>query len=219
MIASGNFSLANDYASIFNGGAGTSEIIMQFTNTEIEAQSYHGFFLLDQGTFNPFGTGGRLELPVDESLVAAYEPGDVRKDASIAPARPGFYQAIKYPSGLTGNDPFYISRIAEMYLIYAEAAAEAANNPAAGLERLNQLRVKRGLPPISPATMEAFRDAIQQERRVELAFEGVRWTDLKRTGRAIEVLPNVTNPDQLLYPIPTTELDVNPNLVQNPGYR
>lgn len=219
VIASGNFSLANDYASIFNGGAGTSEIIMQFTNTEIEAQSYHGFFLLDQGSFNPFGTGGRLELPVDESLVAAYEPGDVRKDASIAPARPGFFQAIKYPSGLTGNDPFYINRIAEMYLISAEAAAEAANNPAAGLERINQLRAKRGLPPISPATMEDFRDAIQQERRVELAFEGVRWTDLKRTGRAIEVLPNVTNPNQLLYPIPTTELDVNPNLVQNPGYR
>jgi starch-binding outer membrane protein, SusD/RagB family len=155
---------------------------------------------------------------VDPSLIAAYEPGDVRRDASIAPARPGFHQALKYPSGLTGTDPFYINRIAEMYLISAEASAEAANNPAAGIARLNEVRVRRGLSPVAPASMAAFRDAILQERRVELAFEGVRWTDLKRTGRAINVLPNVTSPNQLLYPVPTTELDVNPNLVQNPGY-
>lgn len=218
VITSGRFTLAADYASIFRGGAGTSEIIMQLTNTETEAQSFHGFFLLDQDPYNPFGTGGRLELPVDQSLIDAYEPGDVRRAASIAPARPGFFQALKYPSGLTGNDPFYINRIAEMYLISAEASAEAANNPAAGIARLNEVRVRRGLSPVSPASMAAFRDAILQERRVELAFEGVRWTDLKRTGRAIDVLPNVTSPNQLLYPVPTTELDVNPNLVQNPGY-
>jgi starch-binding outer membrane protein, SusD/RagB family len=218
VINSGRFTLAADYASIFRGGAGTSEIIMQLTNTETEAESFHGFFLLDQDPYNPFGTGGRLELPVHPSLIAAYEPGDVRRDASIAPARPGFYQALKYPSGGTGDDPFYINRISEMYLISAEASAEAANSPAAGIGRLNELRAVRGLGPVAPGSMDAFRDAVLHERRVELAFEGVRWTDLKRTGRAIEVLPNVTSPNQLLYPVPTTELDVNPNLVQNPGY-
>ncbi|MGE5383615.1 MAG: RagB/SusD family nutrient uptake outer membrane protein, partial [Omnitrophica WOR_2 bacterium] len=69
----------------------------------------------------------------------------------------------------------------------------------------------------------------EKERRLELAFEGHRWFDLKRTGRAIEVMSNVKGPNgealnyqpnenKLLWPIPQSELDNNTKLVQNPGY-
>lgn len=61
-------------------------------------------------------------------------------------------------------------------------------------------------------------DAILLERRLELAFEGDRWFDLVRTGRAVEVLPTLTDSRFTLWPIPQGELDTAPNLVQNPGY-
>jgi hypothetical protein len=74
-----------------------------------------------------------------------------------------------------------------------------------------------------------MRLAIEKERRLELAYEAHRWFDLKRTGRAIEVMNNAIGPDgqkigynltqnKLLWPIPQAELDKNSKLVQNPGY-
>jgi len=61
-------------------------------------------------------------------------------------------------------------------------------------------------------------DAILHERRLELAMEGDRWPDLVRRGQAIAVLGLEDRPEQRLFPIPLAELDVAPNLVQNPGY-
>jgi len=74
-----------------------------------------------------------------------------------------------------------------------------------------------------------MRLAIEKERRLELAFEGHRWYDLKRTGRAIEVINNAKGVDGVnlgytldvnkqLWPIPQAEIDKNTKLVQNPGY-
>jgi hypothetical protein len=74
-----------------------------------------------------------------------------------------------------------------------------------------------------------MRLAIEKERRLELAFEGHRWYDLKRTGRAIEVINNAKgangenlgyqlNQNSLLWPIPQGELDKNTSLTQNTGY-
>jgi hypothetical protein len=71
--------------------------------------------------------------------------------------------------------------------------------------------------------------AIEKERRLELAFEGHRWFDLKRNGRAIEVMNNVKgaggvslgyqlDANKLLWPVPQSELDKNTKLKQNPGY-
>jgi hypothetical protein len=58
--------------------------------------------------------------------------------------------------------------------------------------------------------------AIDHERRLELAFEGDRWPDLVRTGRAVPVLGIPAF--QTLFPIPQSERDVAPGLTQNPGY-
>ena len=78
-------------------------------------------------------------------------------------------------------------------------------------------------PNLSINTQGEFRLAIEQERRVELAFEGHRWFDLLRTGRAITVLqPKVSVNIQdymLLLPIPQTQIDINPSKIkQNTGY-
>jgi hypothetical protein len=94
---------------------------------------------------------------------------------------------------------------------------------------VNQIRSRVSLPATPASDQAAMRLAIEKERRLELAFEGHRWYDLKRTDRAIEVINNVKGEGgaslgynltttKLLWPIPQAELDKNTNLVQNPGY-
>ncbi|MFZ4563019.1 MAG: RagB/SusD family nutrient uptake outer membrane protein, partial [Bacteroidales bacterium] len=94
---------------------------------------------------------------------------------------------------------------------------------------VNVIRSRAKLANTTANSQAAMRLAIEKERRLELAFEGVRWFDLKRTGRAIDVMNSAVGPDdvplgynltqnRLVFPIPQAELDKNTKLVQNPGY-
>ena len=94
---------------------------------------------------------------------------------------------------------------------------------------VNQVRTRAKLPNATAATQADMRLAVEKERRLELAFEGVRWYDLKRTGRVITVINNATGvgdvnlgyhltTNRLVWPIPQAELDKNTKLTQNPGY-
>lgn len=94
---------------------------------------------------------------------------------------------------------------------------------------VNQVRSRVGLSATPAANQTDMALAIEKERRLELAFEGQRWFDLVRTQRAIEVMNaqkdgngNPLNYNaqsyQLIYPIPQTQLDLNPLLKQNPNY-
>ncbi|TVQ65910.1 MAG: RagB/SusD family nutrient uptake outer membrane protein [Balneolaceae bacterium] len=136
------------------------------------------------------------------------------------------FSIIKF-NGVRGNtvDDMPYMRLAEMYLIQAEAAAKAANDPNAGVAALQTLRDARNAGPVPAealANMTAFEDEILDERMRELAVEGHRFFDLKRLGR------DVRNPDgsikmradsyRILAPIPISLRNVNPLLVNNPGY-
>ena len=81
----------------------------------------------------------------------------------------------------------------------------------------NRLRVRAGLAPDPTIglTQAGVLAAIARERRLELAFEGDRWPDLVRTG---QVLAIGVPAQQALLPIPQAEIDVAPNITQNPGY-
>jgi len=133
-------------------------------------------------------------------------------------------------NGAKGNlaDDLRYMRLAELYLIWAEAAAKDANSPAAGAEPLDALREARGLAPLATAnpgalaSMQAFEDEILNERMRELIVEGHRFWDLKRLGR------DIRNPDgsikmfadsyRILANIGGGLRGVNPELVENPGY-
>ena len=112
-------------------------------------------------------------------------------------------------NNLTSTNPIIVSRLAEMYLISAEGKGLSGG----GLERLNQLRNKRGLPDVSPKTEEEFLDAILAERRLEFLGEGFRWFDLVRTGKLEETLGMAEKYN--IFPIPQTQIDLNPNFKQN----
>lgn len=135
-----------------------------------------------------------------------------------------------------GNDaPWY--RYADVLLIYAEAASQAANGPTAtALEALNQVhRRAYGLAPTSPSTIDfkltdytasSFLDLVIKERGYEFQYEGKRWLELKRTGKAQQIIlatKNKTIADKAyLWPIAVSELGYNtaidPVKDQNPGY-
>ncbi len=110
-------------------------------------------------------------------------------------------------------------RFAEVLLIKAESEARQ-NKLGEALASLNPVRVRAGLAllvlGVDVVTQQDVIDAVLREWLLELAFEGDRWPDLVRTGRAVAVLG--IEQFQALYPIPRAELDVAPNLVQNPGY-
>ena len=136
------------------------------------------------------------------------------------------------PYNNTGTDYNYvITRYADALLMYAEALMVLGKNDEA-VGYVNQVRARAKVPTLTAAQLDI--DAILHERRMELAFEGHRYFDLVRTGKAIEVLTKaimtpidydtniaISGPipeEQLLLPIPVAEIEKDQTLPQNPGY-
>ena len=120
------------------------------------------------------------------------------------------------------NWPIY--RYAEVLLIFAEAENEAVGPDVDAYAAINLVRARAKLPPLAGLTQDTFRDAVHQERSWELAFESKRLFDLKRWGLYTTVVGadvvskigwKATN---LWAAIPQHEIDINPGIVQNPGY-
>lgn len=135
-----------------------------------------------------------------------------------------FIYKWKHDNGWASEDHWYIQRLSETILLKAEAEAKLGDIPAA-LADLKKVRDRVNLPDktaeLSGKSADEVEDAILAERRVELAFEGFRWMDLKRTGKAVSTLTKLgytLDEHLLLLPIPLTERNINPNLTQNPGY-
>jgi len=115
-----------------------------------------------------------------------------------------------------GTDPAFLIRLAELYLIRAEARAERENLTGSA-DDLNAVRFRAGLGITDAKTKDQLLLAIENENRVEFALENHRWYDLVRTGRAGTVL-GITDNNKLLLPIPYAQLLIDTNLKQNPGY-
>ncbi len=201
-----------------------SESIFELINTNIDGAGINsiGFF------YDQDGYGDAI---ANFELYNAFSDSDVRKQTLLDSARlDGENPAIiinKYPEGQPDfADNIKIMRLAELYLIRAEARAEQGD--AAGAQAdLNaiKLRVDPNATP-STATGAELISEIINERRLELAFEGDRLYDLVRrdisytkfekTEISFEVDPSQS--DQVIAPIPQVERDANPNISQNPGY-
>lgn len=127
-------------------------------------------------------------------IIAAYETGDLRKEASVGTliAYGQSYPYIKkychaHAQSYNTNENWPVYRYAETLLFLAEAANEQ-NKTSEALGYLNRVRTRAGLSNSVATGQAAIREAIFQERRVELAFENKRWPDLVRSGRAEEVM-------------------------------
>jgi len=135
-----------------------------------------------------------------------------------------YYSITKYKIGSgTGNEYNVALRLAEQYLIRAEARAQQ-NNLSGAKTDLDIVRARAGLAGVSATLTQAqMLSAVEQERKMELFGEwGHRWLDLKRTNRADAVLgalrPTTWKTTSVLYPVPDAQRLINTALTQNPGY-
>jgi starch-binding outer membrane protein, SusD/RagB family len=114
----------------------------------------------------------------------------------------------------------HLIRYSDVLLTYAEAIMEikgGITSDAEALDAFNQVRIRAGLAPLT----EIDKDIMLHERRVEFAFEGHRWFDLIRSGKCLDIMlahGRTLDLHNLLFPIPSAELQVNPKMEQNPGY-
>jgi hypothetical protein len=207
VIASGTYGLTPSFASVFTTKH-SNESIFEVQYTSLNRNSLAFWFF-------PQELGGRWGFSPTAELYNLYQAGDARRGAGIQITANKRY-INKYPRIAGGDDNFVALRLAEMYLIRAEANARTGAAAATVLADINILRTRAGATPVNVSGQAALLDAVLDERRLELAFEGHRFFDLRRHGKAISKLQLDTN--RLLLPIPQAERDVNPNLTQNPGY-
>ena len=136
------------------------------------------------------------------------------------------YKSAKLNSPVTEYET--VLRLAEQYLIRAEARANGAGTGLGGaIADLSSIRTRAGLSIYNgPANKDSVLNAIYHERQVELFSEwGHRWMDLKRTNKVDEVMAAISvekatswNSNFQWYPIPLFDIVQNPNLIQNAGY-
>ena len=178
--------------------------------------------------------GTNIGNNIEPSLQAAYPAGDKRlalvqqipvpNNVNVVPRK--FYDEFSSANDV-GND-FPVLRYADVLLMYAEALNEVGYSATGeAFTSLNAVRNRAAAPVYTAAqltTQAAFRTAVINERRLELALENDRWFDLVRTGTAVDAL-KVTGitvpPNRLVYPIPQSEIDTYNNpatFPQNPGY-
>jgi starch-binding outer membrane protein, SusD/RagB family len=193
------------------------------------------FIIPSTGPSTTNGSGVGYPVYLSSQLLNAFEAGDQRKAKwinSIVPtgSTTTYYFPCKYKSA-TANAPIteyqMVLRMGEQYLIRAEANAQL-NLLNEAKDDLNVIRTRANLSNTLANTQQEVLDSILQERRVELFTEmSHRWFDLRRFGKIDEVM-NVVTPAkanglpwrnyQQLFPLPFTDLERNPNLVQNAEY-
>ena len=182
------------------------------------------------------GQGTRLDAlsgwgitGVEPTLYTKFQSSDDRVQITfIEPKNPksnqGKWIDPKKVSGDGQANNFIVYRYADLILVKAEAENEVNGATAAAYADVNKIRTRAKVPALKAGlTKDQFRDAVLNERNLELALEQLRWFDLKRTGKLKDVLTasglGKWNDKYLLWPIPQSEIDASNGLIkQNPGY-
>ena len=211
----------SDWNSIFNRGA-TSESIFEVGYNEVQTNSLRVLYAL----------GSDADFVPSAKFISSIEEGDLRKNLiyDISEAQPrkvwkffgvGFNDESADPS----SNNIVLTRLADIILLKAEAHAQLNQNDEA-LALLNTIRRRAGLTPMDIASAKnLYTDlpsAILHERSVELSFEGHRWFDLVRTGKAIPTMGPInglSDERNLVWPIGENAILRNPKLQQNEFYK
>ncbi|PVX52325.1 putative outer membrane starch-binding protein [Balneicella halophila] len=249
VINSGEYSLDPSYSSMFTvaGENGVESIFeIQFFESESEADTWRNGGNFTTVFIMPRNIWGWGIMQPTQALYDAYESGDPRREATIILrgeviegevqegsddqtglySRKDFLPPSERPVLNVKNSPLneIIIRLADVYLMYAEAAYHLGDETTAKMYvNMVRERARNGDNTILPdvtASGTALLDAIYHERRVELGLEHHRYWDVIRTGRGQELLhPNFTPGKHELFPIPQSEIDASKGvLTQNPGY-
>lgn len=256
VMQSGKYSLLPNYADLFDpANKDFEETIFAIQYSENNQELANRFIFLfapwssegevtNRPNINIIGAGWNQPT---EDLIAAFEPGDLRKDVSIhywtgedwdgeirdIPYCGKYKPPVSAPDDRAG-DNFPVIRYSDVLLMYAEVLNEQGRTGEA-VQYVEQVRNRAGLTaPLTGYDKTALEELIAKERQVEFCFENQRWYDLKRTEKAVEVMtahgnrenerkPFLYNnayqiePYKLTAPIPAEQVLIN-RLEQNTGY-
>jgi hypothetical protein len=208
VILNGGYNLAANYADLFDGNE--TEPIFEVV---FDAQNYNR---LAQNFF-PISLSGLYIIAPNAGFMSGFDSIDsIRRDNSFLIDSLNKPYCNKYRDIVTGTDRVLVLRLAEMYLIKAEALAYTNGNIDEIKTNINIIRTRAGLAGTEAEDIESLKMVIENERRHEFAYEGQRWQDLVRTKRATTVLGIDEN--ATLFPIPLSEMQTNKLMKQNPGY-
>ncbi len=226
--------------------------------TPVGKQSVFGQFTLPRdivGLVPEAGQTGESQIVSEVAFFNRYDDRDYRKESTFITSgtnRQGqqvSWQQFTFPfpapawkyvdrtatsrNAYAFNANYVVLRLADVYLMRAEALNEIGGPTVEAYQMINAIRTRarnrdgsgsNGFPQdLSGLSKDEFRDAVLHERAIELGFEGHRWFDLVRTRRLVSTIKAV-HPDypvtdkHYLFPIPADELIINPNLTQNPEW-
>lgn len=224
--AGAGISLKSNFNEIFGAAneSGNSEIIYatRISSSIVDEYSFGSDF------WNWFvGDDSKSDLPVDPDLVAAFDASDANGGGTdlrraVTLSDDGL-KAIKFPKegGLGSEHDWIEIRLADVILLYAEALNENGTAADTVLALLDPIRTRAGLTSLrgTVSSQADVKQAIADERRLELAFEGHRWFDLVRTGTVDAEMGQTVNSNFYIFPIPISEVLATGGVItQNPGY-
>lgn len=204
-----------------------TEAIFQFMAWLTSTNAYTS----EGSTFIPSATAASTSYGVSDAMFNSFGATDLRRAAWIRDVTLSgvtYHIPYKYKNTTTvttvspGEYPTVL-RLAEQYLIRAEARARIGSDITGALADLNVIRTRAGIDVSTTTDATALIDEIIEEKHKELFLElGHRWIDLRRTGKIDAVLSGIKTswiPTAALFPIPQAAVDANNNLLpNNPGY-
>jgi hypothetical protein len=223
VINSGVYRLSPDAGDVFQSAS--VEAVWQAPGVTFDGVTLEG------NIFIPYSTTIIPPLYLTNSLLNTFEPGDQRRlqwTHAVTVNGATYTYPFKYRNSSTvfygGDESYIIFRLAEEYLIRAEARAHLGKLTDAAAD-VDVIRTRAGLSTVTYSDGDDLLRKIQHERRIELFCEwGHRWFDLKRWGTIDAVLTAEkgsawpADGHGALYPIPGDQIALNPLLEQNPGY-
>jgi len=210
VINNTKFALVSNYKSFFTSPFLSTESVFELTFSANDRNTFWNLWY-------PSSSGGQFTLKPSDAFIAKVNNPAIggTRNSLIAGSGTTVYGVLYNTSGVS-IDPSYVIRIAELYLIRAEARAQQ-NNLTGALEDLNAIRRRAQVGQLLTGTQAQVLQAIADENSIEFAFEAHRWFDLVRTRQAGVAL-GLTNTNYWLFPIPYSDILSDPDVVQNPGY-
>lgn len=208
------YDLVKPYKTFFTSPFLSKESVFELTFTTNDKNTYWNLWY-------PSTVGGQYTLKPSNSLVEKLNDpnvGGARK--SIIEGTGSSVYGVLYNTVSTSTDPAYVIRIAELYLIRAEARAKKATPDLSGaVADLKAIRDRADVPEFDSDNQAVIIQAIEDENSIEFAFEPHRWFDLVRTKRTGVVL-GLTDTNYWLFPLPSSDVLSDPDLdgKNNPGY-
>ncbi len=212
VINNSKYQLVKPYKTFFTAPFQTRESVLELAYSNNDRNTFWNLWY-------PSSFGGQYTLKPSASFIQQVNDPDIggSRNTLIAGSGSSVYGVLYNTVGIN-TDPSYLIRIAELYLIRAEALAQL-NDLDGALADLNIIRNRADVIDYTGTTKEDILLAIERENGIEFAFEAHRWFDLVRTERADDIL-GLGNRNYWLFPLPYSDVLSDPDLEgeNNPGY-